>query len=123
MSTNEDVYFYLQNDGLGTAIIKKFKVEIDNIAHEIISAQDLCRVLANEKFHSDQLDIGFDVIGKNSAIRAGSSLTIVHYGGSANDVIVASDIVIELSSVYFIVEYECMYGKQYKLRARQSLEP
>ncbi|WP_253652467.1 MULTISPECIES: hypothetical protein [unclassified Vibrio] len=123
MSTNEDIHFYIRNDGLGTAIIKNFKVEVNGATHEIVSAQDLCRILANEKFHSDKLDIGFENIDKNSAIRAGASRTIVHYGGSAKDVLVASDIVLELSSIYFIVEYECMYGKKYKLRSRQSFEP
>ncbi|NOI75550.1 hypothetical protein F0224_07660 [Vibrio coralliilyticus] len=123
MNTKEDVHYYIQNDGLGTAIIKSFKVEMDNSIHEILSAQDLCRVLANEKFHGDKLNISFDIIDENTAIRAGSSRTIAHYGGSAKDVSVASDIVMKMSSVYFIFEYECMYGKKYSLRARPLLIP
>lgn len=120
-NSNEDVTLYISNDGLGTAIIKSFKIEEDGIVKDVDSVTTFMSALVDKSMHRDKLNITFNFFNKNSAIRAGSSQNIICYEGSRKDIEIASDIVLSLSDTYFIIEYECMYGKKYKLREKHFL--
>lgn len=45
LSHGDNVTCQIKNDGLGTAFINSFKVEIDGVTHEILTIDDFLRLL------------------------------------------------------------------------------
>lgn len=121
MSTGHDIEVLLCNNGIGTACLKSFNIVIEGKRHNISNVYDLNSLLKRDNFHLDKTNVSFYPYTGNNTIRAGDSVTLLHFAGSASDTIIASDIVIELGLMTFQIEYECLYGERYLLDERTAL--